>query len=476
MRGYRWSPVAMLLVAVVGGCAPESTGEDRDRKGLCPEPWRTYPYRAAASDIRFPEDEGAHYVTDPSVTMEWWYAIYHVHAEDGREFSIMATFFMPQLGLAFLPFNITDVRAGEMFDTSTWGYLDAVEGSLDLTWTPDELQAPPSTFRHRRDSDGNLVPFGYEQHLYWAGPSADRSQALHVVIDSEKSPYLVGGDGYVTIGESGDSFYYSLTRLAVSGELELNGETLTVSGEGWLDHQWGPFMINPLSISKNSYEWMAIHLDNGDEYMVSTIFDQQNRTHLEEGFGSIGWKTAACGQGITMNHSIHRLAYWHHAASDTYYSHRWRIVVPETGLDVVVEPEVEDQTVAFLNTTFYEGRSRVTGTANGEPVTGLAFAEMVHHYEKPRLSVLEPQAGAVDAGVVTVRWAVNNPDDGCPLRFNVTVTGAGTTQAACTDVEGDSCTADLAAFSGATSITVEGRSVDGVLSGSAAVTVTPSAR
>lgn len=473
---------AGLLLVSLGalgapGCDDEPKGEPPvDPRGVCPADWRAYPYAPAGTDIVFPRDEGAHYPDDLGVTMEWWYTIYHLTTSEGRHFSIMATFFMPQLDIAFRPFNITDVATGQMWDTSEWGTLAAGEDHLDLHWTGENPDMPPSVFFTRRYAGGDLVPFGYEQHLYHADPlDPARSQALRLTIDSVKSPYIVGGDGYVTIGEAGDSYYYSLTQLQVSGELEVNGEVFSVSGVGWLDHQWGPFMLSPLVLSPITYEWMALHLDNGDQYMVSTLFDRQNRTVGTEGFGSIGWKKADCTQGITLDHAIERLAYWQHPGSGRYYSHRWRIVEPVTGLDVILEPVIEDQTVAFFHTHFYEGRSTVTGTVGGVAVTGLAFAELVHHYRPPELRILSPAPGTVLApsSALEVTWAVANPDDGLPLAFTVSAEDATSLVDVCETAIGDSitdrCGGSLLGLAGPTTLWVRAESIDGLISGDGSV-------
>jgi hypothetical protein len=206
--------------------------------------------------------------------------------------------------------------------------------------------------------------------------------------------------------------------------------------------------------------------------MVSTIFDKQNRTHREEGFGSIGWKNADCTQGITLDHTIERLAYWKHPARGDYYSHEWHIVVPETGLDVTVEPVIENQTVEFLGTYFYEGRCTVSGTVDGEPVSGLAFAELVHHYEEPELEVQAPEAGDEVFEQTEVSWDVLNPDDGLPLTFDVIVADAATERAVCEDVAETQCVADLSPFAGPATLTVRASSVDEVIQGSVSVDIT----
>jgi predicted secreted hydrolase len=465
--------VATALVwagALGAGCDEDPDREaPPDPQGVCPEAWRTYPHQPPGTEIRFPDDEGQHYDADPEVTMEWWYTIYHLTTPEGREFSIMATFFMPQLDMAYRPFNITDVDNDRMYPSDEWGTLEAGEGPLDLVWTSDNPEEPVSTFAARRYANGDPVPFAYEQHLVYVDPAdPSRSQSLHLTIDSLKSPYIVDGDGYVTIGEAGESWYYSLTHLEVSGELELDGEVFEVTGRGWLDHQWGPFMLHPLANTPITYEWMALHLDNGDEYMVSTLFDRDDQINLTEGFGSVGWKTADCAQGITLDHTVERLGFWYHEGSGDWFSHSWRIVVPDTGLDVVVTPVIEDQTVPFFHTYFYEGRSLVTGTLDGEPVTGLAFSELTHHYDAPEVAITAPTADATHAGAgeLTVRWEVANPDDGMPLQFDVTLSDGASTQTLCQDLTAPPCTASATGMSGPCTLSVLARSVDRTVTGS----------
>lgn len=461
----------LAFFSLIAACDTETTNEPSETSYPCQEGWDSYPYSPENSDIIFPDDEGSHYPNDDSITMEWWYTIYHLQTPDGREFSVMSTFFMPQMGLGYRPFNITDVTNGVMHDSDEWGRLDSLEGFLEMSWRSDNPEQPDSYFRTRRDENDELVPFSYEQQLYHHNAQTGWTQSLHFLIDTLKSPYIVAGDGYITIGDCGDSYYYSLTSLEVSGELEIDGEVFEVSGIGWLDHQWGPFMINPTEFSKNSYEWMALHLDNGDEYMVSTIFDLENRTHREEGFGSIGWKLNDCTQGLTLDHTIERLAYWYHPASERYFSHGWHIIVPDTGLDVIVEPVIEDQTVAFLIDYFYEGRSTITGTLDGEPITGLAFAELVHYYVEPEVTILSPESGDSIQETMTVEWQVENPDDGLPLTFEVTASDGSQTETLCTALSETSCQAGLASFvdSSNVTLTVYARSVDEVITGQASV-------
>ncbi len=452
-----------------------------DPSGLCPFEWRSYPYEPEGTSIRFPRDEGAHYVTDYEVTMEWWYTIFHLTDGRGHQFSIMTTFFMPQAGAAFRPFNFIDAQSMVRRDGGEWGTLEASEQLLDLVYHSETQGEPDSFLRVKRDASGTPVPFYYHERVFWQDPEGSgRTQSLDLQMEALRAPLIVGGDGYVTIGTSGESYYYSLTDMKVTGTIEMDGEQWEVEGMGWMDHQWGPFMLNPTPLSKNSYEWMAIQLDNGQQYMVSDLFDRQGHSYREEGFGSIGWVDSDCSQGRSLDHTIERLSYWPYTDKDWYFASKWRILVPETGLDVTVTPVVPDQTVDFLGSPFYEGRALVTGTVGDQTVTGLAFVEMTHHYEAPVVGIASPEQGQDVGAIVEMRWWVDNSDDGLPLTYLVTAAPApqtGETWApvvVCPDQQTRACQADLTAIPHYVSdvdLVVTAHSADGVISGQARVTV-----
>src|SRR5207249_1293639 len=86
-----------------------------------------------------------------------------------------------------------------------------------------------------------------------AGPGADPPFELRLRLVDDKPPALHHG-GYIDYGIAGGSYYYSRTRLKVTGALRLaqadrggqaqaeRGEE-PVSGVAWMDHQWGNFVV-----------------------------------------------------------------------------------------------------------------------------------------------------------------------------------------------------------------------------------------
>ena len=95
-------------------------------------------------------------------------------------------------------------------------------------------------------------------------------------------------EGFIQQGLPGNvSFYYSLPRLILSGNLTYTDEsgsakTIEVTGQGWVDRQWGDFLTY-------AWEWASWRFNNGarvnmynfDGHQVGTY---QNANGLTEWF------------------------------------------------------------------------------------------------------------------------------------------------------------------------------------------------
>ena len=55
----------------------------------------------------------------------------------------------------------------------------------------------------------------------------------------------------------------------------------------------------------------------------------------------------------------------------------WEISIPEYGFELSLTPAVEDQELCFvLDTCYWEGPIVVSGTRNGEPISGRGYVEL----------------------------------------------------------------------------------------------------
>ncbi|MDD5224128.1 MAG: lipocalin family protein [bacterium] len=303
------------------------------------------PFPYGPPQVSFPADEGSH----PDNLIEWWYGNFTLQGTDGHEYGAMVAFFRPPLRIV----SISDIGNARFYHDVNLGNPDYAVGGLDVRWgdqdhwwrTGDE----PPTYR--------LESYG-----------ADIAVKFDIV--SEKPPFLVGGDGLIGWTDN-TSYYYSLTRLRVEGNLEIEGVTVPVAGIGWMDHQFGSFKIS------RGWDWFSAQLDNDTEMIFWNIVNRDEST--ESGDLTIYFPDEKLFN--THDFTLEKLKTWTSPHSGRTYGTRWHLVEPENDIDLTIEALFDDQeiqsSITFIPiTTFWEGNTRITGTFKGKPVTGVGYAEL----------------------------------------------------------------------------------------------------
>jgi predicted secreted hydrolase len=339
---------------------------------LCnPSSWQVYPYTIPGTDIRFPRDDGKH-MPFAEFPVEWWYGNFHLTSTStGHEYVIWAAFFkFPQMVLM----SVTDLQTGVTYSADRYPLtFSAAETHLDIS-----ASLPPFTDRwYNEVCGGGLHPFEY-----WM----DMSFLSEGVVDgwlhmrSVKKPIAVGGDGRIEIG-SGFSYYYSQTRMDVWGVLHLPGGPALgeeMHGVGWMDHQWGNIPTEAVS-----WEWLSIQLDDNREIMVADVWVDG----IEQGSfsGGLNYVGASCNQEVWPNYEMTPLAFWTDPQSGREFAVKWRVTLnePTRQVDLVVDRRIDQSVMRLgifdlLPLCFWEGPCTVSGTINGQSVSGTAFAEVTH--------------------------------------------------------------------------------------------------
>ncbi len=365
--------------------------------------WQVYPYIPAGSTIQFPRDEGSH----PGSKTEWWYLNMHLEEKNsGRRLAAMVTYFNNQIKLL----NLTDETTGEFLPNSCLGRLVSGTGFLHLTHTAVGNPTPDRFFTLQ--TGRRLEPFRY---FLDAGTEKIR---LHLFLTATKPPLLIAGDGYLPVGSSGTTYYYSLPLLSVFGEWTENGTTDSVSGIGWMDHQWGNFFVTPTS--KEAYEWFSVQLEDNRQLVFWDIFTARNRIPHDKAHKMCTLSFADGSQDTSLSFSIQRLSFWKSPRWGLTFSHQWRFRDPKHHIDLFLHPDVDDQVADVLGTMpFYEGSCSVSGIWNGDSVKGVGFAELLHRYQAPKVHFDWPPQGDFPTGKFRISWQIENPDDGRPLFFDL---------------------------------------------------------
>ena len=337
------------LMALLGSATLATACAAPPEPGLPPAPLRT---PAALPPVTFPKDEAPH-----ADLTEWWYYTGHLEAADGRRWGFELVTFQI-LRATILPyyvahFAVTDHKRGRFRyeDRSSQGTqtqppqgfaLDVGGWRMSGLLGDDRLQAAMSEY------------------------------GLDLRLISRRPPVLHDG-GLVTFGPAGDSYYYSRTRMEIAGTFEDNGEKIPVKGLAWFDKQWGNFLV-----MGGGWDWFSIQLDDGSDVMLNLIRNQAGQT-------TIAYGTYVAPDG-TFRHltasqfEVSVLGQWTSPRTGITYPSGWRATVREPALDLRISPVLADQELDTRQSTsmvYWEGDQTVVGTANGQPIAGQGYVELV---------------------------------------------------------------------------------------------------
>ena len=319
----------------------------------------------------FPADHGPH----PAYQTEWWYYTGNLTAADGRHFGYQLTFFRRALRPAddvaerqsdwaatqvyMAHFALVDVQSRDYVSFERFS-----RGAAGLAGA----QSPP--FRVWLE-DWSVVQAADGTHHVLATANG---VAIDLMLTDLKGPALQGDEGYSQKGEDpgNASAYYSLTRLQTQGEVRVGGASFTVEGLSWMDHEYS---TSALSRGQVGWDWFSIQLDDGSEFMLFTL-----RTDGGVDPYSHGLYVEADASAATLHHrdgdyTIDALDTWRSAGTGAEYPARWRVVIPERGVEVEIEPWLADQEFEG-SYSYWEGAVRVSGERNGEPITGSGYVEL----------------------------------------------------------------------------------------------------
>jgi len=332
----------------------------------------SYEYATEPRRFQFPRDHASH----PEYRVEWWYYTGNVSA-GRREFGYQLTFFRVGIDPAW--------RASE----SAWAPHDV----LFAHWALSDASGPRFRF-HEQIARPALGMAGADTAAYrvwiddWSAALApdERTHRLHaraedmaldLALVPEKPPVIHGADGlsHKSAVRGNASHYYSLSRLATTGWIRAGAESLNVSGESWMDHE---FSTSQLDSSQVGWDWLSLQLDSNEELM---LYQLRRRDGSIEPLSSGTW-VASDGRGAFLPRSafaIEPTGQWKSLASGAVYPHGWKVRVPSRGVDLTVTPLLDDQELrsrTMGGVIYWEGAVRIAGTRRGAPVSGKGYVEL----------------------------------------------------------------------------------------------------
>lgn len=330
----------------------------------------------------FPADHWAHH----GYKTEWWYFTGHL----GERFAYQFTLFKVGLAenattssewstdaLVMGHAAITDVSTGEhrfaevvqRVAPSLGGFGGYPEpriawcrapagtaGTWDLAWNGDGFDFS------MRDSRQHFA-FALSTHL-------------------EKPTVFEGPGGLSRKDAAGSaSLYYSQTRLATAGEVELDGVREPVRGSSWMDKEFGSGLLGKDQVG---WDWFSLQLDDQRELMLYILRRADGSTDWASGtlIDARGAVTYLGAPDFVVESS----GRWESKASGAAYPARWHVTVPRQGITLDIAPLAaaqENVSHEVPGMAYWEGAVRIEGSA-----TGRGFVELTGYGVtlKPALS------------------------------------------------------------------------------------------
>jgi predicted secreted hydrolase len=280
--------------------------------------------------IRLPYDGGSHI----GMETEWWHAYFRLTSNEGAGLDLAVSYFNKGMRIV----SASDEGSKVFYFEQAPGRVTASPGPLNITWWSQGLL-------------DSLVQSGEDESAY--------------SLTSTREPFLPGGSGHIS-SAGGGSCSYALTRLDVSGTVFLLGKQVTVTGTGYLDHNWGMFRI------ASPWKYIAMRLDDGTDIIAVETCSSG---------GAPAYKSASVlrPDGSASYFSVFTLEEtdsFKSAYSGNTYATAWRLAIPREGLDLELSASYEEKEITDTPNNYWEGGIGATGVLHGTGVNGTGFAQI----------------------------------------------------------------------------------------------------
>jgi predicted secreted hydrolase len=337
-------------------------------------------WKAARPDYKweFPQD---HWAREGYKT-EWWYFSGHLKSSAGRRFGYQFTIF--RVGRVPQPAEIGSRQdAGDfIMGHASISDLDGKRHRFSEVFSQAAPKMggfgkhPDSLIAWSRGATGKATKW----RLSWNGEAfdfemEDQRQNMGMTLQTRPSKPLVfqGPNGYSqkAEGSAGASQYYSFTRLRTTGRLRLGNERFAVTGESWMDKEFGS---NLLSRHHVGWDWFSLQFADGEDVMLYLLRDAQGNVDFAHG-------TAVSASGSARylalkDFTVQATATWKSPRTAAVYPAQWSVEVGGRKISVVPElADQENQSATVLSLFYWEGAVRLLDE-DGKPV-GKGYVELV---------------------------------------------------------------------------------------------------
>lgn len=374
--------LALVMLALALGTA-KAVPYELSAQAPSPKPQLPWKQATAGYQFSFPRDHASH----PDYKIEWWYYTGNVKASDGRRFGYQVTFF--RVGIDQAPTNpsrwaVRDLHMTHLAVSDASGeryrYSEKLSrGGPGLAGAKtDQYYVWNDDWTAMLDAGGDAGGGRRERHLLQAtSPQA----SINLTLEPGKAPVIHGKDGISQKGaQAGNaSHYYSLTRMPTSGTITVDGKAFTVTGESWMDHEFGTSFLEP---EQRGWDWLSIQLSDGRELMLY----QLRRADGSADPRSSGTVVDRSGSSVHLAQADFTLAPGRArftSKNGAVYPIEWTVAVPSQKIVLKVTTPLDDQELSLERSTgiaYWEGMIDVSGTTATGAVTGSGYLEMTGYH------------------------------------------------------------------------------------------------
>jgi predicted secreted hydrolase len=400
MRGSsarRWlAAIAGAWVAVGAVASPPPTAPEASSGGA---PAAGYAQALTVRPFVFPRDHGPHH----EFRQEWWYVTGNLDSASGERFGFELTFFRvalepppPQpplpppaaaaeVGSAWRTreiylahFAVTDVarerfRFAHKLSRAALGLAGAQIEPLHVwidDWSLGAANAGVAGAAGARAAGAGAAGAGETR---WRLHAVQPDYEIDLTLEPQSVPVPNGDAGLSRKADepSDATYYYSIPRVAVRGQLRRDGRTLEVHGLAWLDREWGS---GGLGANEAGWDWFGLQLGDGSSLMFYAL---RNRDGTRNPHSAGTWIAAdgAVRALASTDVDIAVTGAWRNSAGERYPA-RWQVRVPAMALELDVRPVLADQELK-TSPRYWEGAVDVSGQRAGKSLGGRGYVELV---------------------------------------------------------------------------------------------------
>jgi predicted secreted hydrolase len=291
------------------------------------------------SEVNLPEDDAPH-----QSQIEWWYYNGRLSSESGKQFSFHDTVFLVN---SVMDHMISHISFNDHQTGNHYTYQRRTGGNSSI-------------------NTRNRFEFKQGDWLMTGGNGKDRLKVVtknfsfDLLVTSTQSPVSHGKNGIISLDTAGSSYYYSRTRMAISGTVTIGETTEKVTGISWFDHQWGDFSIGQLS-----WDWFSLQLENNMDAMIYQLRDKSNKPVLYMASITQNGKTEML---LDSEFKLTPGEEWHSNKTGANYPLEWTITIPKKNIDITTKSILKNcEFIARLTTynVYWEGPVEIQGSHNG---------------------------------------------------------------------------------------------------------------